>query len=410
MSKNAIQLKKILTDTINTICCNFQSFTRNPGKDFTRSRKISFRDVLMLFLCQEGGSLTTELFRYFRLNADIASESAFIQQRDKILPKAFIELFHKFTDAACPQILYNGLRLLAADGSDIHVPTNPDEPESYFPGAENQFHYNLLHLNALYDLNANVYLDAQIKGRHRYSEVQSLCEMVDRSAIQKALIIADRGYEAYELMAHIQKKGWFFLIRAKESYGIADGLNLPDSPEFDLSVNHSLHRRKDMDDCYRSVPLAFRLVRLRIAKNSYELLLTNLPSDRFSLKQLCDLYHLRWKIETSFRNLKYTLGMLHFHAKKTENILKEIFVRMLLYNFSSLAVLHSTILPNNRKHPCKVDFSVAVHLCRQFILGDISPSVLEALLLRHSLPIRTNRTFPRHPSIRKPVCFSYRIA
>ena len=90
---------------------------------------------------------------YFRLAPDSASISAFIQQRDKILPEAFITLFHLFTRKACPQKLYKGLRLLAADGSDIQISTNPNDANSYFPGSSGQKPYNLLHLNALYDLN-----------------------------------------------------------------------------------------------------------------------------------------------------------------------------------------------------------------------------------------------------------------
>ena len=33
---------------------------------------------------------------------------------------------------------------------------------------------------------------------------------------------------------------------------------------------------------------------------------------------------MRWGIETSFRNLKHTLGLLHLHAKKVEFVLQEI--------------------------------------------------------------------------------------
>ena len=52
--------------------------------------------------------------------------------------------------------------------------------------------------------------------------------MVDKSKIQKALVIADRGYESYNNMAHIQEKGWSFLIRVKDGRtGIKDGLDLP---------------------------------------------------------------------------------------------------------------------------------------------------------------------------------------
>lgn len=39
--------------------------------------------------------------------------------------------------------------------------------------------------------------------------------MIDRSSIPKALIIADRGYESYNNIAHIQEKGWNYLIRIK---------------------------------------------------------------------------------------------------------------------------------------------------------------------------------------------------
>ena len=38
--------------------------------------------------------------------------------------------------------------------------------------------------------------------------------------------------------------------------------------------------------------------------------------------------------ETSFQSLKYTVGLLHFHAKKAENILKEVFARLTLYIFA----------------------------------------------------------------------------
>lgn len=40
--------------------------------------------------------------------------------------------------------------------------------------------------------------------------------MVDRSAIESALLLADRGYESYNNLAHIQEKGWNFLIRIKD--------------------------------------------------------------------------------------------------------------------------------------------------------------------------------------------------
>ncbi|MCO8241010.1 transposase, partial [Streptococcus suis] len=42
-------------------------------------------------------------------------------------------------------------------------------------------------------------------------------------------------------------------------------------------------------------------------------------------EKLKDLYAYRWGIETSFRDLKYSIGLTHFHAKKKEGILQEIY-------------------------------------------------------------------------------------
>lgn len=65
MSGKIAQTRKILKAAIKKICSTSWMFVRNPEKDFTRNRKISFRDILLFFLCKEGGNLTTELFRYF---------------------------------------------------------------------------------------------------------------------------------------------------------------------------------------------------------------------------------------------------------------------------------------------------------------------------------------------------------
>ena len=78
-----------------------------------------------------------------------------------------------------------------------------------------------------------------------WNEHKALQEMVDKSNIQKALVIADRGYESYNNMAHIQEKGWFFLIRVKDGKtGIKDGLLLPEVDKFDIDICLKLVRKQ----------------------------------------------------------------------------------------------------------------------------------------------------------------------
>jgi IS4 transposase len=51
-----------------------------------------------------------------------------------------------------------------------------------------------------------------------------------------------------------------------------------------------------------------------IVENTYETLITNLPENEFSMAKLQHQYHLRWGIETLFRELKYSLALTYLHS------------------------------------------------------------------------------------------------
>ena len=118
---------------------------------------------------------------------------------------------------------------------------------------------------------------------------------------------------------------------------------------------------------------------------------------------------MRWGIETSFRELKHTVGLLHFHAKKVEFIIQEIFARLIMYNFAELITSHIVIQNSDRKYPCKVNFSVAVQLCRQFLRGNVSPPDVKAVLCRNISVIRNGRNVPRKLITKTAVSFLYRV-
>ena len=442
MSSQIKKVKEKLNAAIAQLCETSWMFVKDPTRNFTRERKLPLREVISVLLCMEGGSLTGELLRYFGCSQHTASSSAFIQQRQKINESAFpslFDLFVKTTDRPC---LYKGYRLFAADGSDVQTPTNSAEKDAFFPGSSVQKSYNLLHLDALYDLLGHTYIDAEVSGKRNFDENGVLCKMVDRSSFEKVLIIADRGYESYNLFAHIQEKGWKYLIRIKDihSSGIAAGLDLPDRDEFDtwfhfhftkrqtaetkaLLRNTNQYKRLSSNTPFDFLPsanrkhspftayyLPFRIVRFKISDTAYETVITNLDETEFTPYELKRLYGMRWGIETSFRELKYTVGLLHFHAKKVENITQEIFARLIMYNFSELITSHVVIQKFNRKYPYKANFSVAVQVCRQFLLGNISPPDVEATISRNVSVSRTGRSNPRNMVVKHAVSFLYRVA
>ena len=73
----------------------------------------------------------------------------------------------------------------------------------------------------------------------KVSEYRALWQMIDRSDIHgKVIVVADRGFESYNVLAHAQEKGWKILLRAKDinSQGIVARLHLNDQDEFDQDV------------------------------------------------------------------------------------------------------------------------------------------------------------------------------
>ena len=144
--------KKCLYNTLLELDRYKWLFSNSPTKDFSRNRKLSFIQIVKALLCMGGGSLSDEMIHFFGITQNSASTSAFIQQRKKIFPAAFETLFHLFSENIESNKKYKHFRLLAVDGSDFRTASDPNDPDSFFPGVAGQKSYNLLHLNALFDI------------------------------------------------------------------------------------------------------------------------------------------------------------------------------------------------------------------------------------------------------------------
>ena len=426
-----------LTGIISKMAAEPKLFVKNPNADFTRKRKLSFETVMNLMLSMGGNSLTNEIMEYFDYDVDMASSSAFIQQRDKILPVAFEFLLNEFTHSFQNLKTYEGYRLLAADGSDLNIFHNPNDVDTYFQSIPNTRGFNQLHLNAMYDLCNKLYVNVCIQPSRKENEFRALTDMTDRSNISgDVIVVADRGYESYNVFAHIEQKGWKYVIRVKDimSNGILSGLKLPNEDEFDVNIHRILTRKqtketKSNPELYKFMPInstfdyldlhtimfypiSFRVVRFKISDDAYETIITNLDQEEFRPEKIKELYHLRWGIETSFRELKYAIGLISFHSKKVEHITQEIFARLVMYNFCELITMHVVIQQKETKYIYQVNFTRAIQVCRYYFKcqSDISPPDVEALIRKNILPIRDGRKDPRKVKAKAVVSFLYRVA
>lgn len=430
-------VKGKLLKIINEMATEPSSFVKNPNVDFTRNRKLSFETVMRLMLSMGGNNLTSELMEYFHYDVDMASSSAFIQQRNKLLPYAFEFLLNEFTRSFQDLKTYEVYRLLAVDGSDLNICHNPNDADTYFQSFPNTKGFNQLHLNAMYVLCNKLYVDVCIQPARKENEFRALTDMTDRSDISgDVIVVADRGYESYNVFAHIEQKGWKYVIRVKDimSNGILSGLKLPNEDEFDVNIHRILTRKqtketKSNPELYKFMPInstfdyldlhtnmfypiSFRVVRFKISDDAYETIITNLDPEEFPPEKIKELYHLRWGIETSFRELKYAIGLISFHSKKVEHITQEIFARLVMYNFCELITMHVVIQQKETKYSYQVNFTRAIQVCRYYFnrQSDISPPDVEALIRKNILPIRDGRKDPRKVKAKAVVSFLYRVA
>ena len=218
----------------------------------------------------------------------------------------------------------------------------------------------------------------------------------------------------------IRDRGWNYLIRVRDKgRAIAYGTLLPDQPEFDIPLQLTLGRltprqleakgiavpasyyrlpsamtfdflEPDSTDFYE---ISFRIVRFQTSGGKMETLITNLDPEQFPLSALKTLYARRWGIETSFRSLKYAVGLIHLHAKKPDLVLQEIFASFLIFNFTQASTWAADISQGNSKYKRHVNFSDAVFAYCAFLRCAAPDPLL--LLRRKLLPFRPSRMFPR---------------
>lgn len=412
---------------------NVSDFIVEPKKDFIRKSELSFSKIMKFILGMGSQTLEKELMNFYGFDPKMVSVSAIVQRRSKILSSAFQHLFKEFNKEFTQTNFFHGYRLYAVDGTDVHIPAIPGDKGTYYCADEDSKGYNLIHMNALYDLLNRRYMDAVLQDSREENENKALISMIENFQYD-SIIVADRNYDSYNNIAHLESKGLKYVIRIKSTTGIVKKFNLPLNEEADFEANILLTRSRTKEmkadpDKYRylgtnstfnflvqgskdTYPLKFRIIRIKISDDKYETLVTNLWDKEFSANDIKKIYKLRWGIETSFRELKYHVGLIAFHSKKKDCMIQEIFASLIMYNFSML-ITENVIIDDDKhnKYRSKVNYAVAIHICINFFRSDhVSPSHLEKLIARNKCPVRPDRNADRKTHYHSAIGFNYRLS
>ena len=413
-------VRDCLTSTIASLLERRAEFLVNPKTDFTRERKISFEQTLLFPMIAGSDNISTEILDFFE-EGRIPTPSSMIQRRNQVRSSAFKEVFHQFTRKIPAGKSFYGYRTVACDGSRINLPYNPSDPDTHTNYIKGRKGINQAHLNALYDIQNDLFIDIELQNIPSLDEKGAFCRMLDRRAgsDRKTIYIADRGYASYNIFAHAVHNQQLFLIRVPESFAKAickdkKGWLQKDEEDNEVTIHIGRCRRKENRQLenYHCVPTkghydfiparsreteAFRLrvLKFPISENTSEFIVTNLPACGFSMTTVKELYNLRWGIETAFRHLKYAGNMVHIHSLKKEFLIQEIYGKLTMYNFSSFIAVcvADRAERTTSKYSYVINHTQLQKICIRFLRGTLKN--VADMICSVLVPVRPGRRFKR---------------
>jgi hypothetical protein len=413
-------IRQKLFFSIDSLLDDRDTLLNNPNASFTRKKKISFLQTVLFTMTVGSDDVNEELESFFEEDK-IPYPSAMIQRRSQIKPEAFVKLFDCFTEQIPLNELFMGYQVVAGDGSRLNLPYNPSDSYTFYKCIKKRKGMNQLHLNALYDVMNDVFLDVVLQSVPQMDEKAAFCEILDKNKLKdesrKRIYLADRGYSAFNVFAHAIHNGQLFLIRMPEANVktlCPDLGNWLDGEHVDREVTINIGRRNTKKnrqlENYHSLSksrrydyakagsdevdtLKFRILKFPIGKGSFEYIATNLPAYSFGEAVIKRLYHLRWNEETAFRHLKYAGRMVNLHSLKPDFTMQEIYAKLTMYNFSSFVMKETAPDKKTDKYTYKVNHTKAQKSCVKFLKGLIKD--LKKLISKHYVPVRLEREFGR---------------
>lgn len=332
----------------------YASVCRTAENTFVRNRKMPLQDLLLTMINRKGLTLTLELRNYMKTahpGTEI-SKPGYLKQRMKLNPDAFLDLYRYHNKNFYNEpgyATYNGYLILAADGSNLNVPTNKETLETFGTSSrKNTKPQASIGLGCLYDVMNRMIIESDCN-RCKFDEMAVAESQIDRvyetiGTEQPFLVVMDRGYPSTPAFIRMMDKNIHFLVRLKNSDYKNEQASLECNDNWiDIVLDKSRIRHYEgtaMAERMRELGhIHLRMVKICLDDGNYEVLLTNLPTEKFSTEQLADLYHMRWSIETAYETLKSRLQIENFTGTKPQLLLQDIYSTIYVSNLSEDIIL-----------------------------------------------------------------------
>jgi Insertion element 4 transposase N-terminal/Transposase DDE domain len=295
------------------------------------------------------------------------SEKALRDLRRRLGPAPLKALFETIAvplaSPRVPGVAYRGLRTVAFDGlNSVKVPDS-DRNRSWLGKKVTQLGiagYPAMRIVALAETGTRGLLGAVIGGTGERSEVPLARKLIPllRAGM---LLLADRAYDAGDLLKEVSATGAHFLVRGSAIRKPSVGEILPDGSY--LSRIDGLRVR-----IIEAVLDVHGADGSRLG-DTYRLITTLTDWRRYPAGELVSLYHERWEIEVAYLALRHTLlGGYVLRSRDRAGAEQELWALLTVYQALRMAMIAATgSVPG--ADPDRASFTVALETAREQVIA-----------------------------------------
>lgn len=404
-AKNYIKVS-ILKSKLKLEDYNFKCMSRRNPQDFSRNRKMGFKNMMLFMLNMIKRTLQTELNNFFEgiLGEDATmSKQAFSEARNKIKPEAFIELNNEVVsglyDEAEDLELWNGYRLSAIDGSVLEIPNTKTLKKEFGVIRNQNGEVARARCACIFDILNKIIIHSKID-KYRASErnlAKDLIKQMNKSNKYNDLIIFDRGYPSAEMISFLYENNIDFLMRVRSDFS-------------NQLVNA---RKKDqvIDIKYNDKSYPVRVIRVMISDEVEEVLMSSLMDEKIKPDDFKELYFKRWGIETKYNELKNRLQIENFTGATKIAVEQDFYASIYLSNMAEFARKHSDSIikekhaDRNLKYTYRTNFNTLIGTLKDKLVMTLLEEndkkrnkmfmKIMNIISKSAVPIRLERKNPR---------------
>lgn len=332
-------MKKVkLVNVLNKVIALAKSDTfkedyRMSKKDFTRNRKLSFFDNIMLIMQCSKCSIQSGINMYLhsRNEYDMEySKQAFSKGRHRIKPEAFKALMETAAQGFYDDGNFNTFEdylLLSIDGSDYNLPNTPDLLKCFGSEPFKDHIQVQAQTSCLYDVLNGMILEAEIEPYNTNERTLAITHLKNfrNKTDAKAIVLMDRGYPSFDLMYNMEKLKINYLMRCNKDNFLREVRDTKTDDEI-------IHIKRNGQE------LNSRVVTIQINKKAITFITNLTDIDTSAIEKL---YHKRWDVEILYNKLKNRMEIENFSGLDELCIKQDFYTTLLLSNMTASVIFDS---------------------------------------------------------------------